>query len=49
MVVTRLARKLKYHRLKPGGVGAAVSDVVVVKLKYHRLKPGGVLNHPAGL
>jgi len=34
--------KLKYHRLKPGGVPAGRGVVVVVKLKYHRLKPGGV-------
>ena len=37
-----LAMKLKYHRLKPGGVPTVFPIFVVVKLKYHRLKPGGV-------
>jgi hypothetical protein len=39
-----LAVKLKYHRLKPGGVSGQYDRFVVVKLKYHRLKPGGVLD-----
>jgi len=34
--------KLKYHRLKPGGVQRELLVAVVMKLKYHRLKPGGV-------
>jgi hypothetical protein len=34
-----LAVKLKYHRLKPGGVSGQYDRFVVVKLKYHRLKP----------
>jgi len=34
--------KLKYHRLKPGGVPALGQEYLVMKLKYHRLKPGGV-------
>src|SRR5690242_17486302 len=34
------AEKLKYHRLKPGGVQEFVCvPVVAEKLKYHRLKP----------
>jgi hypothetical protein len=38
-----VATKLKYHRLKPGGVRERVLAVsVATKLKYHRLKPGGV-------
>jgi len=42
----RVAPKLKYHRLKPGGVhGCPIVDVVM-KLKYHRLKPGGVHGCP---
>jgi len=37
------ALKLKYHRLKPGGVDNNAGAVsIAVKLKYHRLKPGGV-------
>src|SRR6185295_4980392 len=36
------AMKLKYHRLKPGGVPTVFPSFVVLKLKYHRLKPGGV-------
>jgi hypothetical protein len=34
--------KLKYHRLRPGGVQKELLVDVVMKLKYHRLKPGGV-------
>ena len=34
--------KLKYHRLKPGGVWDLVVSSVARKLKYHRLKLGGV-------
>jgi len=34
--------KLKYHRLKPGGVSPLVALCLVTKLKYYRLKPGGV-------
>ena len=37
-----VAVKLKYHRLKPGGVRCRRLLSVAVKLKYHRLKPGGV-------
>jgi len=38
-----LAEKLKYHRLKPGGVQEVSHKVLLAeKLKYHRLKPGGV-------
>jgi hypothetical protein len=36
--------KLKYQRLKPGGVTGEKGEFVVEKLKYHRLKPGGVQN-----
>jgi len=41
-----VAKKLKDHRLKPGGVQQKVKNdcFVAVKLKYHRLKPGGVQN-----
>jgi len=36
----RVAEKLKYHRLKPGGVARpACLTCVATKLKYHRLKP----------
>jgi hypothetical protein len=35
--------KLKYHRLKPGGVPTFFPIFVVMKFKDHRLKPGGVL------
>jgi hypothetical protein len=31
--------KLKYHRLKRGGVAQARSPDVALKLNYHRLKP----------
>jgi hypothetical protein len=38
-----VVRKLKYHRLKPGGVFRCVGLASLAsKLKYHRLKPGGV-------
>ena len=37
-----LAVKLKYHRLKPGGVAFLKGWCLAVKLKYHRLKPDGV-------
>ena len=37
-----VAQKLKYHRLKPGGVPTFFPIFVVVKFKDHRLKPGGV-------
>jgi hypothetical protein len=37
-----VARKLKHHRLKPGGVHEVPLVGVARKLKYHRLKPGGV-------
>jgi hypothetical protein len=37
-----VAQKLKYHRLKPGGVQKISAREVAQKLKYHRLKPGGV-------
>jgi hypothetical protein len=38
-----IAEKLKYHRLKPGGVSGGLGvSLVVVRLKDHRLKPGGV-------
>jgi len=38
-----VALKLKYHRLKAGGVQELVRRLsVALKLKYHRLKPGGV-------
>jgi hypothetical protein len=33
-----VAQKLKYHRLKPGGVPTFFPIFVVVKFKYHRLK-----------
>ena len=40
----RVAKKLKDHRLKPGGVAEHQRALLVVeKLKDHRLKPGGVL------
>src|SRR5215470_53711 len=42
VVLCSLAVKLKYHRLKPGGVDVRGLRSVAVKLKYHRLKPGGV-------
>jgi hypothetical protein len=42
-LVNPVAVKLKYHRLKPGGVVVRQDPFVVVKLKYHRLKPGGVV------
>jgi|GEM_PF-1290116 len=35
--------KLKYHRLKPGGVLCEKQFELAMKLKNHRLKPGGVL------
>ena len=34
--------KLKYHRLKPGGVPTVFPDFVVLKFKHHRLKPGSL-------
>ena len=34
-----VAMKLKYHRLKPGGVQRQWMLFVAMKLKYHRLKP----------
>ena len=38
-----LVLKLKYHRLKPGGVRRMRGRLLVAeKLKNHRLKPGGV-------
>ena len=42
-LVKPIAVKLKYHRLKPGGVVVRQRPFVAVKLKYHRLKPGGVV------
>ena len=43
--MNRVAVKLKYHRLKPGGVlgGIDGAPLLAVKLKHHRLKRGGVL------
>jgi hypothetical protein len=42
-VVRDVVGKLKYHRLKPGGVRVkVVVRGLAMKLKYHRLKPGGV-------
>ena len=38
--LVRVVLKLKYHRLKPGGVHGCPFVAVVMKLKYHRLKPG---------
>ena len=43
VVVRDVAGKLKYHRLKPGGVRVkVVVRGLAMKLKDHRLKPGGV-------
>ena len=43
VVVHVLAMKLKYHRLKPGGIRLkVVVPDVAGKLKHHRLKRGGV-------
>ena len=44
-----VVEKLKYHRLKPGGVQRRGKGLFVVeKLKYHRLKPGGVQRRAKG-
>ena len=37
-----VAAKLKYHRLKRGGVWCTRVKFVAAKLKYHQLKRGGV-------
>jgi len=41
-----VAVKLKYHRLKPGGVQSLCGQVVAVKLRYHWLKPVVLQAHP---
>ena len=37
--------KLKYHRLKPGGVGARRRDVSSYEIEVPPAKAGGVLLH----